>query len=266
MYQIGKVSKAFARACLGVVSIASQVGCAGAGSSSRDQGVAAERTDSAPQVAQPNAAESGARVMQPIASSSRRAGEATPASAAGAGASGDADGGTRLAGAVGVDHKDAAAPSEDAAGAMQTADERDHSAYTFTQCPGTTPRADDGWSEFPACDGDVRCEAPAHCLPLERLRMRLSDELLDRIPDCTNGKCVPDEFAQATALRFIACNGELGDGRCIPQCFAIWTMPLSVVLETGAFGCSRREVCAPCTDPGNGEPTGLCEVDMCIGH
>lgn len=134
-------------------------------------------------------------------------------------------------------------------------------AYTFVQCPDAMPRTDN-WSELPACDGEVRCEEPAHCIPLDRLKMRLSDAVLDRTPDCTGGKCMPDEITAAGKFRFSACSNEFGEGRCVPQCFAIWVMPLSATFETGAYGCGAEEVCVPCLSPLNGEPTSACG-DMC---
>jgi hypothetical protein len=121
-------------------------------------------------------------------------------------------------------------------------------------------------NEFPACDGSVQCGDASHCVPIERLKMRISDAVIDRTPDCSGGKCMPDEIMSAGKIRFMSCTGDLGEGRCIPQCFALWTQPFSSIIERGAYGCGSQEVCAPCKNPLTGDATGACESDMCAAE
>jgi hypothetical protein len=138
-------------------------------------------------------------------------------------------------------------------------------AYTFSQCPNAMP-TQGNLNDLPACDGSVQCGAPSHCFPLDRLKTRLSDALIDRTPDCSAGKCLPDAIVSAGKIRFNVCTGDLGEGRCIPQCFAVWVMPLSAIFERGAFGCGSQEVCAPCLNPLTQEPSGACESDVCAAE
>jgi hypothetical protein len=139
------------------------------------------------------------------------------------------------------------------------------SAYTFTQCPDATPPANGVRDSLPACDGSITCGADAHCIPLAQLQMRISEAVLARTPDCSTGKCMPDAFVAAGKLRFQACMGDLGEGRCIPQCFALTVTAFSSIFERGAFGCGSQEVCAPCNNPLTNEPSGACASDMCGG-
>jgi hypothetical protein len=129
------------------------------------------------------------------------------------------------------------------------------SGYTIAMCPGRTPNE---LPQRPACDGEIRCGA-AHCVPSESL----SETQLARTPDCSAGKCIPDQLARAGAFRFQPCTGELGEGRCIPQCFALWSNPLSAIFAVGKFGCGKEEVCAPCVDPTDQSPSGVCTGDPC---
>jgi hypothetical protein len=89
--------------------------------------------------------------------------------------------------------------------------------------------------------------------------------MLERMPDCSAGKCVPDEFVHTGKVQFKSCTGDAGEGRCIPQCFALWVMPLSSIFERGAYGCGREEVCAPCVNPLDQMPTGACPTTTCGG-
>jgi hypothetical protein len=135
--------------------------------------------------------------------------------------------------------------------------------YSFLQCAGAMPPAERSDSDFPACDGEIKCGGAAHCIPLDRLKMNLRETLIERTPDCTGGKCVPDAIANAGSIQFSTCMGDLGEGRCIPQCFALWVEPFSAIFERGAFGCGSQEVCAPCTHPATGQPSSACQSDMC---
>jgi len=131
------------------------------------------------------------------------------------------------------------------------------------QCADAKPPAERDNSDDPACDGEIKCGGPAHCIPLERLKVNLSESLIERTPDCSGGKCVPDAVALAGSIQFKACTGDLGEGRCIPRCFALTVEPLSAIFERGAFGCGSEEVCAPCTHPATGQPSSACQSDTC---
>lgn len=145
----------------------------------------------------------------------------------------------------------AAPPAIGSAGAQSGGGESS-GAYTFSRCPDAMPpSASFDVGDLTTCDGSIQCGGSSHCIPIDRLKMRVSEAVIERTPDCSAGKCLPDEIVQTGKIRFTTCTGDLGEGRCIPQCFALWVMPLSAIFERGAFGCGSEEVLRAVHKPGH---------------
>jgi hypothetical protein len=196
-----------------------------------------------------------------LAACSEEPDKAEPAGALSADAAGaviSSDGGAGISDSSAAGSSDAGPAADSSAADSADANSMGTPAggYTVVMCPGRTPN--ELPAQRPACDGEIRCGA-AHCVPTESL----SEAQIMRIPDCSAGKCIPDQLARAGAFRFQPCTGELGEGRCIPQCFALWSNPLSAVFAVGKFGCGKEEVCAPCTNPTDQSPSGVCTGDPC---
>ncbi len=95
------------------------------------------------------------------------------------------------------------------------------------------------------------------CIPPEAL-----DTANDGLPQdsCATGEtCVPDPWAADPTATMTACTtagttGSGASGACVPDCLASLFDADLLAQST----CATGEVCAPCTDPGDGSDTGVC--------
>jgi hypothetical protein len=123
--------------------------------------------------------------------------------------------------------------------------------YTETACPGA-PTSPGITSSFPSCS--AVCGAPSHCIPTS-LAMGEGDFLADCPNDGSGlpGKCVPDQIG-ATLGKFVfkTCKFFLdnSEGRCVPKCIAARESQSADLLSRDV--CGAEELCAPCSDPTNG--------------
>ena len=107
-------------------------------------------------------------------------------------------------------------------------------------------------SDLPECD---LC-AGARCLPASLV----PDGQADRLADCADGtKCVPDEYIE-TGGKFIldTCASVGGaEGRCASLCLPEVAAKADQLPQSS---CAPSERCAPCFDPFDGSPTGVCSI------
>ncbi len=100
-------------------------------------------------------------------------------------------------------------------------------------------------------DTDV---ARGRCVPPEAIPDSQESALV--ADDCTDPNlCVPNPFLTDPNYQFASCTRSFGQtGGCVPDCLVdpllAWTM--------AQWDCQNGELCAPCTNPLTGEPTGAC--------
>jgi hypothetical protein len=102
-------------------------------------------------------------------------------------------------------------------------------------------------TQYPAC---TTCTG-GHCVPKDFL------ENSDNLDACGSGVCLPDEIIEVKG--YFApkkCTSVLGnEGRCSSVCLPA-ARALASILPQDV--CAADERCAPCFNPNDGEPTGVC--------
>lgn len=122
---------------------------------------------------------------------------------------------------------------------------------------------------FPTC-GVTNGGAPQGlCVPSSLVPA----DLLSAVPPdtCTSGQlCAPTQKVMDLSYKFPACTGGLGAGACVPDYLALYAGgdPTSQLAAAAFATCSSLGVtglpagndwvCAPCTNPLTGKPTGAC--------
>jgi hypothetical protein len=119
------------------------------------------------------------------------------------------------------------------------------------------------WHDFQSCSCSQG--GKARCVPGDQL----PDAARQHLGGCDNnaGRCVPDTVLDTRKL--VTCFSsksflglKVGNGRCVSKCVPAVIEQLSNLDRGDGNTCADDERCAPCIDPRNGKPTGLCEVDL----
>jgi hypothetical protein len=117
-------------------------------------------------------------------------------------------------------------------------------------------------STFPPCPNCA--DKPAHCVPTTLVSTMAPDQVSQLLPCDETSVCVPDTFISTLGTYdpppCTSING--GIGRCLSVCIGAVASMGSLLPQDV---CVEGEVCAPCTDPRNGEVTGACSMPCDTG-
>ena len=108
-------------------------------------------------------------------------------------------------------------------------------------------------ADYPPCNS---CTG-GRCVPKSLVAAQNVSSLLT--PCDADNVCVPDNIVEmGQNLQLATCTSVAGgEGRCASTCIGI-VAALGDYLPTA--GCGANERCAPCFNPANGQPTGLCNL------
>jgi len=147
-------------------------------------------------------------------------------------------------------------PSEggDDTGSSSSGSSTSSSGTSEPECPHEGPPLIDP-ETLPKCPSYV-CELGAHCIP----KGLVPPEMHSLVDECNDESfCVPDPFIETGGNWYPpTCTAIMGlEGRCISSC-------IPMVKEQGQYLqqdiCGEGELCAPCWDPINNQPSGACEL------
>lgn len=115
-------------------------------------------------------------------------------------------------------------------------------------------------ADYEPCPTD-QCGSAGRCVPEADLP---GVDLSDFSQCSSSSRCVPNSYVERGGrVSPKTCSGLAGgEGRCLPACIPDVAFRAATLTSDG---CATDELCAPCFDPFNGAPTGLCDLSCDTG-
>jgi hypothetical protein len=148
-------------------------------------------------------------------------------------------------------------PSEggDSNGSSSSSSSSSSSGSYDPECPHEGPPLLDP-STLPLCPSYVCDNGTSHCIP----KGLVPTDMHSLVEECNDESfCVPDPFIE-TGGNWVppTCTAVMGlEGRCVSSCIPMVAAQADFLKQDI---CSEGELCAPCWDPINEQPSGACEL------